>query len=177
MSEHEKTGTAKPSITQHEGGKSGSEVQTKSGAESQSKSSVETHGKTRAESKGDHNGATTGQGAAAGAAKLSIEQRTKITTIIKKKNVEPTHLNISVHVGARVPSHVHFYLLPHATMTKSGEMGSKMDGSRVVGKSSFCAKKGAELKCTYTTMASCHSANRANGWLCVQNPSSTSGAK
>jgi hypothetical protein len=54
---------------------------------------------------------TTGQGAGA-AAKLSTEQRTKITTIIKKENVQPTHLNISVHVGARVPESVHFYPVP-----------------------------------------------------------------
>jgi Protein of unknown function (DUF1236) len=55
---------------------------------------------------------TTGQGAAAGAAKLSTEQRTKITTIIRKHKVQPAHLNISVHVGARVPASVHFYPLP-----------------------------------------------------------------
>jgi len=58
-----------------------------------------------------HN-ATVGQGAAAGSAKLSTEQRTKITTIIRKQKVQPTHLSISVHVGARVPDTVHFYPLP-----------------------------------------------------------------
>jgi hypothetical protein len=56
-------------------------------------------------------GATTGQGAA-GAAKLSTEQRTKITTAIKKQSVKPVQLNISVRVGASVPSSVHFYPLP-----------------------------------------------------------------
>jgi Protein of unknown function (DUF1236) len=56
--------------------------------------------------------ATTGQGAAAGAAKPSTEQRTKITTIIKKQKVKPAHLTISVHVGATVPASVHFYPLP-----------------------------------------------------------------
>ncbi len=65
----------------------------------------------------------------------------------------------------------------NATMSKSGAMGSKMGGKKVIGKSSVCARKGGELKCTYTTMAKCHSANRANGWICVQNPSSTTGAK
>jgi hypothetical protein len=57
---------------------------------------------------------TTGQGAA-GAAKLSTEQRTKITTVIKQQKVEriePSKLNISISVGARVPSHVHYYPLP-----------------------------------------------------------------
>ena len=60
-------------------------------------------------------GATTGQGAAAGSAKLSTEQRTKITTIIKQQKVqrvEPSKLNISISVGARVPSTVRFYPLP-----------------------------------------------------------------
>ncbi len=55
---------------------------------------------------------TTGQGAAAGSAKLSTEQRSKITTVIKKQNVKPVQLNISVRVGASVPASVHFYPLP-----------------------------------------------------------------
>lgn len=56
--------------------------------------------------------ATTGQGAAAGSATLSTEQRTKITTIIRQHKVEPAHLNVSVRVGTRVPENVHFYPLP-----------------------------------------------------------------
>ena len=55
---------------------------------------------------------TTGQGAAAGSAKLSTEQRSKMTTIFKQHRVKPAHLNISVRVGARVPDSVHFYPLP-----------------------------------------------------------------
>ncbi|HZQ14294.1 MAG TPA: DUF1236 domain-containing protein [Pseudolabrys sp.] len=83
--------------------KSGAAVksETKSGASQQSSQSV--NGKA----------STTGQGAAAGAgANLSTEQRTKITTILKQHKVEPAKLNISVHVGARVPETVHFYPLP-----------------------------------------------------------------
>ena len=56
--------------------------------------------------------ATTGQGAAAGATKLSTEQRSKITTIIRQHKVEPAHLNVTVSVGTRVPDSVHFYPLP-----------------------------------------------------------------
>ena len=56
--------------------------------------------------------ATVGQGAAAGAANLSSTQRTKITTIIRQHKVQPTHLDISVRVGARIPESVHFYPLP-----------------------------------------------------------------
>ena len=55
---------------------------------------------------------TTGQGAAAGSAKLSTEQRTKITSIIKQRKVEPTKLNVSISVGTRVPARVHLYPLP-----------------------------------------------------------------
>ena len=56
--------------------------------------------------------ATTGQGAATGSAKLSTEQRTKINTILRQNKVEPTHLNVSVRVGTRVPESVRFYPLP-----------------------------------------------------------------
>ena len=55
---------------------------------------------------------TTGQGAAAGSAKLSTEQRTKITSVIKQHKVEPTKLNVSISVGTRVPASVHLYPLP-----------------------------------------------------------------
>ena len=59
---------------------------------------------------------TIGQGAAAGSAKLSTEQRTKITTIIKQQKVErvePSKLNITISVGTRVPDRgVRFYPLP-----------------------------------------------------------------
>jgi hypothetical protein len=54
---------------------------------------------------------TTGQGAAS-AAKLSTEQRTKITTVIRQQKVQPAKLNVSISVGTRVPSSVHFYPMP-----------------------------------------------------------------
>ena len=61
---------------------------------------------------GEQNRATTGQGAAAGSANLTTEQRTKITTIIKQHKVEPARLNVTVSVGTRVPDSVHLYPLP-----------------------------------------------------------------
>ena len=61
---------------------------------------------------GEQNRATTGQGAAAGSANLSTEQRTKITTIVRQNKVEPAHLNVSIRVGTRVPESVRFYPLP-----------------------------------------------------------------
>src|SRR6202166_3210123 len=56
--------------------------------------------------------AASGQGSAAGSAKISTEQRSKITSIIKQHKVEPARLNVSVSVGTRVPDSVHFYPLP-----------------------------------------------------------------
>jgi hypothetical protein len=105
---NEKSGAK--SDTKADSSKSGASVKenatTKSGAETKSgtseKSSESVNGKA----------STTGQGAAAGAANLSTEQRTKITTIFKQHKVEPAHLNISVHVGATVPTSVHFYPVP-----------------------------------------------------------------
>jgi Protein of unknown function (DUF1236) len=61
---------------------------------------------------GEQTRATTGQGAAAGSANLSTEQRTKITTIVRQNKVEPAHLNVSIRVGTRVPESVRFYPLP-----------------------------------------------------------------
>lgn len=58
-----------------------------------------------------HN-STTGQGAGAGRANLSPEQRTKISTIFRQHKVTPARLNVSVSVGTRVPASVHFYPLP-----------------------------------------------------------------
>ena len=60
---------------------------------------------------------TTGQGAAAGAAKLSTEQRTKISSIIREHKTPSVHLNVSVSVGTRVPTNVHLYPLPVQVVT------------------------------------------------------------
>jgi hypothetical protein len=64
---------------------------------------------------------TTGQGAAgAGAANLSTEQRTQITSVIKQQNVEriePSRLNVSLSVGTRIPTSVKFHPLPREVVT------------------------------------------------------------
>lgn len=59
---------------------------------------------------------TTGQGAG-GAARLSTEQRSKITTVIKQQKVQPVSLNVSIRVGTRVPSSVRYYPLPSEVIT------------------------------------------------------------
>lgn len=60
----------------------------------------------------EQNRTTTGQGAAGGSAKLTTEQRTKITTVIREQKVERVNLNVSVNVGTRIPTNVHLYPLP-----------------------------------------------------------------
>ena len=76
--------------------------------------------KSAADSKGaaDSKAQTTGQAGAG--AKLSTEQRTKITTVIKQQNVQPvTNVNFSISVGTRVPrgGGVTFHALPAEIVT------------------------------------------------------------
>jgi Protein of unknown function (DUF1236) len=62
----------------------------------------------------DHNRVTTGQGAA-GSAHLSQEQRTRMSTFFHHHTdhrIDKARLNISIRVGARVPTSVHFYPVP-----------------------------------------------------------------
>ena len=69
----------------------------------------------KAEGRGADGKSATTTGQAGAGAKLSTEQRTKITTIIKQQKVErlePSKLNISISVGTRIPGHVRYYPLP-----------------------------------------------------------------
>jgi hypothetical protein len=71
------------------------------------------NGNMNAESKGamENKSQTTGQAGAS--AKLSSEQRTKITTVIRDQHVAPvTNVNFSISVGTRVPRDVSFHPLP-----------------------------------------------------------------
>jgi hypothetical protein len=75
--------------------------------------------RTNAETKGgvDSKSQTTTGQAGAGA-KLSIEQQTKISTVIKSQRVEPvTNVNFSISVGTRVPRDVRFHRLPTEVVT------------------------------------------------------------
>ena len=59
---------------------------------------------------------TTGQAGAGG--KLSTEQRTQITSVIREQRVSPvTNVNFSISVGTRVPRDVHFHALPERVVT------------------------------------------------------------
>ena len=71
------------------------------------------NGKNTAETRTNERSQTTTGQAGAGA-KLTTEQRTKITNVIRKEKVAPeNNVNFSIAVGTRVPrSGVHFYSLP-----------------------------------------------------------------
>src|SRR2546427_743022 len=59
---------------------------------------------------------TTGQAGAAG--RLSTEQRTQITSVIKEQHVAPvTNVNSSISVGTKVPRDVTFHTLPERVVT------------------------------------------------------------
>jgi Protein of unknown function (DUF1236) len=59
---------------------------------------------------------TTGQAGAA--AKLSTEQRTKITSVIRSEHVTPvTNVNFSISVGTRVPRDIEYRPLPTEVVT------------------------------------------------------------
>jgi hypothetical protein len=73
--------------------------------------------KMNADSKGAaENKQTTGQAAAGG--KLSGEQRTKISSVIRGTHVAPvTNVNFAISVGTRVPRDVEFHQLPAEVIT------------------------------------------------------------
>ena len=64
----------------------------------------------------DSKSQTTGQAGAG--AKLSGEQRTRITAVIREQHVQPVeHVNFSISVGTRVPRGVSFHPLPAELIT------------------------------------------------------------
>jgi Protein of unknown function (DUF1236) len=76
------------------------------------------NGNMNAESKGADSKSQTTTGQAGAGAKLSGEQRTKITTVIRGEHVQPlTNANFSISVGTRVPRDVSFHPLPTEVVT------------------------------------------------------------
>jgi hypothetical protein len=75
------------------------------------KSNMDNTASPSTKSSSEQNRATTGQGAA-GSAKLTTEQRTKISSVIREQKVERVNLNVSVSVGTRIPASVHVHPLP-----------------------------------------------------------------
>jgi hypothetical protein len=70
-------------------------------------------GQTTTQSQGGTSVQSQTIGQAGAAAKLSTEQRTQITTVIRDQHVAPlTNVNFSIAVGTRVPRDVSFHVLP-----------------------------------------------------------------
>jgi hypothetical protein len=71
-----------------------------------------------ADSKGAAESKSQTVGQAGAGAKLSSEQRTKITTVIRGQHIQPvTNVNFAVSVGTRVPRDVSFHPLPAEVVT------------------------------------------------------------
>jgi hypothetical protein len=78
---------------------------------------AERKGNMNAETQGGAKEQTTGQ-AAAGGAKMSGEQRTRISTVIRDQHVTSvTNVNFAISVGTRVPRDVEFHPLPAEIVT------------------------------------------------------------
>ena len=76
------------------------------------------NGNMNAESKGAETRSQTTTGQAGAGAKLSTEQRTKITTVIRDQHIAPVNnVNFSISVGTRVPRDVSFHPLPAEVVT------------------------------------------------------------
>jgi hypothetical protein len=74
--------------------------------------------KMNADSKGAADSKSQTVGQAGAGAKLSSEQRTKITTVIRNQHVAPvTNVNFSISVGTRIPRDVTFHPLPTEIVT------------------------------------------------------------
>ncbi|HTQ82058.1 MAG TPA: DUF1236 domain-containing protein [Pseudolabrys sp.] len=113
--EPEKSGTLHKSDSLNKNSPTG-DAQTKPGDKAAAQDGANSSAKS-SETTTSRSSATTGQGAAAGAAKLSTEQRTKISSIIREHKTPSVHLNVSVSVGTRVPANVHLYPLPVQVIT------------------------------------------------------------
>jgi hypothetical protein len=87
--------------------------QNEKGAAGKDMKAEDNKGNMNADSKGraDERSQTVGQ--AGGGAKLTTEQRTKITTVIRDQHIAPvTNVNFSISVGTRVPRDLSFHPLP-----------------------------------------------------------------
>jgi len=96
--------------------KMSSDTDNKTGKDMKAESPQDNKANMNADSKGGADNKTVGQAGAG--AKLSTEQRTKITTVIKEQHIAPvTNVNFSISVGTRVPRDVSFHPLPAEIVT------------------------------------------------------------
>jgi hypothetical protein len=109
-----KQGDHAKGITQNEKGAAGKDMK----AEDERNGSMKAEGRENNTTAGAKEERSQTVGQAGGGAKLSTEQRTKITTVIRDQHVSPvTNINFSVSVGTRVPRDVGFHPLPTEIVT------------------------------------------------------------
>lgn len=83
-----------------------------------SKAAADDKGTTNNKAAGNDAKSTTTTGQAGAGAKLTTEQRTKVTTVIKQQNIKPvTNVNFNISIGTRVPRDVQFHPLPAEIVT------------------------------------------------------------
>ena len=76
------------------------------------------NGKMNAETRTGNDRSQTTTGQAGAGAKISTEQRTKITTVIRNEHVAPlTNVNFNISVGTRIPREVSYHALPAEVVT------------------------------------------------------------
>jgi Protein of unknown function (DUF1236) len=120
-SENEKGAASKDKNMKAEG-RDGMKAEGRDGMKAEGRDGMKAEGRDvnkNAESKGgatERSQTTTGQ--AGGGVRLSGEQRTRITGVIRDQRVEPlANANFSISVGARVPRDITFYPLPAEVVT------------------------------------------------------------
>jgi hypothetical protein len=90
----------------------------RTGKEMKAEGSEDRNGRMNAETKGGTENKSQTVGQAGAGAKLSSDQRTRITTVIRNQHVQPvTNVNFSISVGTRVPREVSFHPLPAEIVT------------------------------------------------------------
>jgi hypothetical protein len=111
---------AKPKAMSSENDKGGSKDMKAEGREDRT-GNMKAEGREdrmNAESKGAETKSQTTVGQAGAGAKLSTEQRTRITSVIREQHVAPVeHVDFAISVGTRVPHDVRFYPLPTEVVT------------------------------------------------------------
>jgi len=122
MPGHEKSMSSENDNAQKKSSSSENDAKTdsaKTGKDMKAEGNQDRNGRMNADStKGGADSKSQTVGQAGAGAKLSSDQRTKITTVIKGQHVQPvTNVNFSISVGTRVPHDVSFHPLPAEIVT------------------------------------------------------------
>jgi hypothetical protein len=114
----QKPNTMRSETSEPKGGKDMKEGGKDMKAEGNGMKSEGREGTTNTEPRRAEEGKSQTTGQAGAGAKLSSEQRTRITTVIREQHVAPvTHVNFSISIGTRVPRDVSFHPLPAEIVT------------------------------------------------------------